>query len=113
MNTAAKEEVYGAVNMTANKGMEFLVSQTNTKTEDTTWSIAHNDCMVSQLEREIYGITSNMQMQFKKDLSICLIEFEPWRQVIRIQQLRKTIEQHVTNFGYSPMLLVRNSSESV
>jgi len=76
MKIAAKEEVYGAVNMTAPKHVEFQVRLSDAETEATTWSIADMHCIVSQLEREIYGITSNEQMRFKMELSVRLIEFE-------------------------------------
>jgi hypothetical protein len=76
MKIAAEEEVYGAVNMTADNCEEFQVRLSETETEATAWSIADKDRIVSQLEREIYGITSNEQMRFKKLFSIRLIHFE-------------------------------------
>ena len=84
MKTAAKEEIYGAVNMTATKRVEIQVCLSDSETEATTWSIADRDCIVSQLEREMYGITSKEQMRFKKEFSIRLIEFEAWWQVIGV-----------------------------
>jgi hypothetical protein len=113
MKTAAEEEVYGAVNMTADKREEFQVRLSDAETEATTWSIADTDRIVSQLEREIYGITSNEQMRFKKEFSIRLIEFEAWWQAIGVQELRKTIEQRVIHFGYPKMHLVSHISESI
>jgi len=68
---------------------------------------------VSQLEREIYDIISNEQMWFKQELSICLIQFEAWGQTIGVQELQKTIEQHVIHFGYSKMHFVSYISESI
>jgi hypothetical protein len=50
MKTAAEEEVYGAVNMTADKREEFQVRLSDAETEATTWSIADTDRIVSQLE---------------------------------------------------------------
>jgi hypothetical protein len=64
MKTAAKQEVYGAVNMTADKREEFQVCLSDTETEATTWSITDTDRIVRQLEREMYGITSNEQIRF-------------------------------------------------
>jgi len=76
IKTAAEEEVYGAINMTADKRVEFQVRLSDAETEATTWSLADIDRIVSQLEREIDGITSNEQMRSKQELSIHLIEFE-------------------------------------
>jgi hypothetical protein len=92
MNTAAEEEVYGTVNMSANKREVFQVHLSDAETEAPTWSIADTDRIVSQLEREIYGVTSNEQMRFKKEFPIRLIEFEDWWQAIGIPELRKTIK---------------------
>jgi len=62
--------------MTTNKRVECHVPLSDAVTEATDWSLANTDPVVSQLERVIYGVTSNEQMQFKKELSIRLIEFE-------------------------------------
>jgi len=113
IKTAAEEEVYGAVNMTLNKRVEFQVRLSDAETEATTWSLADIDCIVSQLEREIYRITSNEQMPFKQELSIRLIEFEAWWQAIGVQELRKTIKQCVIHFGYPKRHLVSHISESI
>jgi hypothetical protein len=91
MKTAAEEEVYGAVNMTANKHLEFQVRLSHAGTEATTWNMADTDRIVSQLESGIYGITSNDQMQLEKEFSISLIEFEAWWQTISIQELWKPL----------------------
>jgi hypothetical protein len=99
MKTAAEEEVYGSVNMTGDKWEEFQVRLSDTETEATTWSITDKDRIVSQLESEIYGITSNEQMRFKKLFSIPLIDFEAWWQAIGVQELRKTIQPLVIHFG--------------
>jgi hypothetical protein len=53
MKTAAEEEVYGAVNMMANKCVESQVCLSNAETKATTRSMADMDRIVSQLEREI------------------------------------------------------------
>jgi hypothetical protein len=92
MKTAAEQEVYRAVNMTADNHVQFQVRLYNVETAGTTWSMADMDRIVSQLERVIYGITLNEQMRFKKEFSIRLIEFEGWWQTIGIQELWKTIE---------------------
>jgi len=113
MQTAADEEVYGAVIMTADKHVEFQVRLSDAETEATTLSLAAIDRIVSQLEGEIYGITSNEQMQFIQESSIHLMEFEAWWQAIAVQELRKTIEQCVIHFGYSTMHLVSHISESI
>jgi hypothetical protein len=78
--------------MCADKREEFQVRLSNAETEAPTWSIADTDRIVSQLEREIYGITSNEQMWFKKEFPIRMIEFEDWWQAIGVPELRKTIE---------------------
>jgi len=113
MKTAAEEGVYKPVNMTADKCVEFQVRLSDVETEATTWSMADTDRIVSQLEREIYGITSNEQMRFKKEFSIHLIEFEAWWQPIGVQELLKTIEQRVIHFGYPKMYLVSQISGSI
>ena len=113
MKTAAEEEVYGAVNMTTDKCVQFQVCLSDAQTEATTWSMADTDHIVSQVEREINGITSNKQMLFKKEFSICLVQFEAWWQAMGIQELRKTIVQRVIHFGYPQMHLVSHISESI
>jgi len=95
MNTAAGEEVYGAANETANKRVEFQVRLSDAETEATTLSVADTDCIANQLEREIYGVTSNEQLCFKMEFSIHLIKFEAWWQALGVQELQKTIQQRV------------------
>ena len=58
IKTAADEEAYGAVNMTADKRVAFQVCLSDAEIKPTTWSIADTDCIVNQLARGIYGITS-------------------------------------------------------
>jgi len=99
--------------MTADKRVEFQVHLSHAETEATTLSLADIDHNVSQLERGIYGITSNEQMRFKQELSIRLIKFEAWWQAIGVQELQKTIEQRVIHFGYPKMHLVSHISESI
>jgi len=76
IKTVAEEEVYGAANMNTDKPVEFQVRLSDAETEATTWSIANTDRIANQQEREIYVITSNEQMRFKKELSIRLIKFD-------------------------------------
>jgi hypothetical protein len=75
IKTAAEKEVYGVVIMTTDKREQFQVCPSDPETEATTWSITDTDRIVCQLEREIYGITSNEQMLFKNEFSIRLIQF--------------------------------------
>jgi hypothetical protein len=82
------------------------VRLSDAETETTTWSLADTEQVTIQLEREIYGITSNEQKRFKAEYSICIIEFEAWWEPIGIQALWKTIEQRVIYFGYPKMHLV-------
>jgi hypothetical protein len=48
---------------------------------------------VSCLERDSYHITLNEQMQFEKELPICLIELEGSWLAHGFQELRKSIKQ--------------------
>ena len=75
MNTAAKEEVYRVENITSNKGVEFRPCLSDAQSEAIMCGFADMDCIVTQLERTIYGITVNYQMQFKKEFYIRLTEF--------------------------------------
>jgi len=113
LKTAAEDEVYGAMNMAANRSVEFQVRLSDAETEGTTRSLADIDCIVSQLEREIYGITSNEQLWFKPESSIHLIEFEVRWQGSSVQELRKPIEKRVIHFGYQKMHLMSHISESI
>jgi hypothetical protein len=113
MKTAAEEEAYGAVNMTTDNLVQLLVCPSNAEIEAAAWSIADTDRIVNQLERVIDGNTSKDQMQFMKEFSIRLVEFERWRQASEVQELRKTIQQHVIIFGYPKMHLVSHLSESI
>jgi len=99
MKTAAEDEAYGAPNLTADKRLQFQNRLSDAGTEASTWSLADSERITIQLEREIYGITSNEQKRFKKEFSIRLIEFGAWWETIGIQALRKTIKQRVIHFG--------------
>jgi hypothetical protein len=110
--TAAEEDAYRAVIITAKKFVQFEVCLSYCEVEATTWSITDMDYVVNQLEREIYVITSNDQILFMKEFSICVVEFEAGWQVIGIQERWKTIEQHVNHFGYPKMHLWSQISES-
>jgi hypothetical protein len=78
MKPAAKEEAHRAINIPTDKRMQFQVRLSVPEIEATICSIADTDSVVNQLGREIYGVTSTDQMQFKKEFSISLVEFEAW-----------------------------------
>jgi len=99
--------------MTANKHVERQVRLSDAETEATTWRIADTDNVANQLEGEIYAITSNEQMLFRKDLSISLIEFEVWWKATGVQELRKTIEQRVIHIRYPKMHPVSHLCKSI
>jgi hypothetical protein len=113
MKTAAEHEDYGAANMSAGNRLQFQNRLSDAEPEATTWSLADMEHVTCQLEREIYGNTSNEQMQFKKEFSIHLIKLEAWWETIGIQALRKTIEQRVIHFRYPKMHLVNLITESI
>jgi len=69
--------------------------------------------VTTQLQRDIYGITSNEQKRFKTEFSVRLIKFEAWWEIIGVQELRKSIEQRVIHFGYAKMHLVSHISDSI
>jgi len=73
MRNAAEKQVYGVVNIRADKRMEFQVHLSDAETQATTWSITDRNYIVSQLQREIHAITSNKQMRLRNELSIRLI----------------------------------------
>jgi len=110
---AAEDEAYGAANMTADKRLQFQNRLSDAETKATSWSLADSERVTNQLEREIYGITSNEQMRFKKEFSLHWIEFEAWWETISIQALRKTIEQRVIHLGHPKMHRVSHISESI
>jgi len=87
--------------MTTDKRLQFQIRLSDAEAEATTWSLAGTARVTNQLEREMYGITSNEQKQFKMEFSIRLIEFDAWWETIGIQALRKTIEQCVIYFWYT------------
>ena len=99
--------------MSLNKLVGFQVGLSDGSTEATTFSITDMDHVGNQREREIYGITSSHQMQFNMEFSIYSIQFEAWRQAMCIQELHKTIKQHVIHFGYPTMHLVSLISVSL
>ena len=113
MKTAAEDEAYRAANMTAEKQLQFQIHLSDAETEATTWSLADSERVTIQLETEFYGITSNEQKRFKNVFSICMIQFEAWRESIDIQALQKTIEQRVIHFGYRTIHLVSHILESI
>jgi len=113
MRTATKDEAYGAANMTADKRLQFEISLSDAEPEATTRSLADTERFTTQVEREIYGITSNEQKWLKKEFSIHLIDSEARGEPIGIQAHRKTIQQCVIHFGFPNMLLVSEISESI
>jgi len=92
MKTAAEEDAYREVNMTANKCVQCQICLSDGEIEATTGSIADTDYTVNQLEMEIDGITSKDQMWFTKEFSIRLVKFEDRWHTIGVQELWKTIE---------------------
>jgi hypothetical protein len=78
MKAAAEDKAYGAANMTADKQLQFPIPLSDAETDATTWSLADTKRITIQVERAIYGITSNEQKWFKNKFSIRLIEFEAW-----------------------------------
>jgi hypothetical protein len=91
MKTAAEEEAYRAVNITADKRVQFQDCLSNAEIESTIRRIADTDRVVNLLQREVYCITPNDQMQFTKEFSICFAECEAWWPAIGVQELWKTI----------------------
>jgi hypothetical protein len=87
-----EDETYGAANMAPDKRLQFQIRQFDAETDATTWSLADMERVTNQLEREIYGITSNEWKRFTTEFSIRMIEFEAWWETISIQALQKTIE---------------------
>jgi hypothetical protein len=98
MKTAAEDEAYRVANMTADMRLQLQIHLHDAEIEATTCSLAHMERLTLQLERGIYGITSNAQKQLKKEFSICMIEFEAWWNPISILALQKNIEQGVIHF---------------
>ena len=113
MKTAVADEAYRLANITGHKQLQFQNFLSDAVTEAMTWSLADMERVTIQLEREIYGITSNKQKRFKKEFSIRMIEFEAWWETIDIQTFQKTIEQCIINFGYPKMHFVSHIAESV
>ena len=54
---ATEEEVYGEVQMTSVKGVEFHMHPSEAETVATTWIVADTDRIANKQEREIQGIT--------------------------------------------------------
>jgi len=113
MKHAAEDEAYRAATMTAHKRQQFPIYLSDADTDAMTWSLAGTEWDTNQLEREIYGITSNEQKRFKTEFSIHLIEFEASWETIGIQELRISIEQRVMHFGHPQMHLVSHISECI
>jgi len=99
--------------MSTDKRLGFHIHLSDAETEAKTWSWADSECVTNQLEREIYGITSNEQMRFKREFSPCWTKFEAWWETIGIQALQKTIEQRVIHFRYPKIHLVSHIVEAI
>ena len=100
-------------NITTDKPLQIQVHLCDAETEATTWSLADTEQVIIQLEREISGITSHEEKKFKTEFSIRLIRFDAWLETIGFQSLRRSIEQHVINFGYPKMHFVSHISQSI
>jgi hypothetical protein len=111
MKAATEYDAYGAAIITADKQLQFQIRLSDAETDATTLNLADTERVTIQHKREIYGITSNEQKRFRKEFSIRLIQLEAWWEIIGIQSLRKSIEQHVIYFGYPKMHLVSHISE--
>jgi hypothetical protein len=93
--------------------VQLLLCVSDAEIEAATWTIADTDHVVKQLEREASGITWKDQMRFLQKFSIRLVEFEAWWHAMSIQQIRKTIKQHVIHFGYAMLNLVSHLPQSI
>lgn len=100
MNNSSEKVIDGVVKITANKHVQFQVLLSNAETWATTSSFADVDTVLSQLERETYGITSNEKMQCKKELSVHWIKYEAWWQSNCIEELWNSMEQCLIHIGY-------------
>jgi len=78
LTTAADDEAYRAVNMTADKPVQFQACLSDAEIKATPWSIAETDHVVNLVERDICGITSKDQMRLTTEFSIRSVEFEAW-----------------------------------
>jgi len=103
MKTAAESQAYGAANRTPDKRLQFQICLSDAEPEPTTWSFADPEPVMNQLDKKTYGITLKEQKRFKKEFSICLIEFEVWWETVSTQALSNTIEQRGIHFGYGKM----------
>jgi len=113
MKTTVENNAYGVAKVTANKRLQFQNCLSDAESEATTWSLSETERVTDQLERVLYGITSNEQKQCNKKYSIRLIEYEAWWETIAIQALQKTIEKCVINFKYRKIHLLRHICEAI
>jgi len=100
MKTASVVEIYRVANMSHNRPVRFQVHLSLVESEASTWSIADIDHMMNQLERKIYGVTSNEQVWFTMGFSRCEIESMASWDTISTQQLQTTITQCSQNFSH-------------
>ena len=54
MKTSAEVEAHGAVNMTADKRVQFLICPADAEIEAITWGINDTDRIVNQLDRDVW-----------------------------------------------------------
>jgi hypothetical protein len=64
--------------MRADMQMQFPNLLSDAQTEAMTRSLVDLERVTNHLGRDVYGITSNEQMQFKKEVSLHWIELEAW-----------------------------------
>jgi len=91
IKTVTDDKAYRMANMSTDKRLQFQIHWSDAETAATTWSLADTEHVSNQLERAIYGVTLNEQMQLKREFLIRLIKFESWWDTIGIQALWQTI----------------------
>jgi len=78
-----------------------------------TVSITNKDRILNLLERVIYCVTPNEWMLFRKEFSICLIEFNTWWEMFCVQKLQKIIQQCIIHFRYPKRHRVHHMSDFI
>jgi len=113
MRTATDVEGCRVANVTIDKCVQFQICLFVAETEATSWSLADIECFTGQHGRDIYGTTLNGEKQFRKKLSVCLIELEAWSKTISILVLLQVIKKCIIHFGYPCMHLVTHIFMSI
>jgi len=113
VKTAAEEENYRGVTITAGKHLQLQFCLSDAEIQATPIHIADVDRIVTQPKSEIDGITSIAEMRFTKKISFCLVKFEARCQNITIDEFQKTIEHREIQFAYLKMHHVSDVSESI